>query len=64
MENEKLKVFIKEEVKKNNYITPSQISDKYNVPEAQVKEILEKICDKIVGSNRKYSYKLKNDFEE
>ena len=64
IDNEKLKGFIKDEVKKNNYITPSQISDKYNVPEAQVKEIMDKICDKIAGANRKYSYKLKNDFEE
>ena len=64
IDNEKLKGFIKDEVEKNNYITPSQISDKYNVPEAQVKEIMDKICDKIAGANRKYSYKLKNDFEE
>ena len=64
IENEKLIVFIKEEVKKNSYITTSQISDKYNVPEAQVKELMDKICDKVVGANKKYSYTLKTDFEE
>ena len=64
MDNEKLKDYIKEEVKKDGYITPSMISGKYNVPEAQAKEIMEKICDKTVESNRKYFYKLKHDFEE
>ena len=64
IENEKLIAFIKEEVKKNSYITTSQISDKYNVPEAQVKELMDKICDKVVGANKKYSYTLKTDFEE
>ena len=64
IDNEKLKVYVKEEVKNNNYITPIQISDKYNVPEAQVKEIMDKICDKVVGKNRKYCYTLKIDLEE
>ena len=64
IENEKLIAFIKVEVKKNSYITTSQISDKYNVPEAQVKELMDKICDKVVGANKKYSYTLKTDFEE
>ena len=38
-----------------NYINPIQILGISNVPEAQVKEIMNKICDKVVGKNRKYN---------
>ena len=54
-----------EYVKKNKEtVTPGEISDKYSVPEDQVKKIMEKICDKIPGKKRKFLYKLKDDFDE
>ena len=55
---------MKKEVKNKDSITPAEISDKYSVPEDQVKTIMEKICDKIPGKKKKYSYKLKDDFDE
>ena len=55
---------MKKEVKNNNFVNPKQISDKYEVPEVQVKDIIEKICDKIPEGNRRYSYKLKPDYED
>ncbi len=56
--------YVKKEVKNNNFVNPKQISDKYEVPEVQVKDIIEKICDKIPEGNRRYSYKLKPDYED
>ena len=64
IDDEKLKAIVKGEVKKDEYITPAQISDKYEVPETQVKEILSKVCDKYQGEHRKYYYKIKDIFEE
>ena len=56
--------YVKKEVKNNNFVSPKYISDKYEVPEVQVKTIMEKICDKIPEGNRKCSYKLKPDYED
>ena len=56
--------YVKKEVKTNNFVNPKLISDKYEVPEVQVKTIMEKICDKIPEGNRKFSYKLKPDYED
>ena len=39
---------MKKEVKNDNFITPKQISDIYGISEAQVKEIMDRICDKFV----------------
>ena len=64
IDDELLKGYIKEEVKKNSYITPMIISDKYNVPEKQVKEMMDKICERELGKNRKYCYTLKIEYED
>ena len=64
IDDEKLIEYVKKEVKNKDSITPAEISDKYSVPEDQVKTIMEKICDKIPGKKKKYSYKLKDDFDE
>ena len=64
IDDEELIEYVKKEVKNKNSITPAEISDKYNVPEDQVKTIMEKICDKIPGNKRKFLYKLKDDFDD
>ena len=64
IEDETLKLIVKKEVKNDEYITPAEISDKYSVPENQVKEILNKVCDKYSGQNRKYFYKIKDEFDQ
>ena len=62
-ENELIE-YIKKEVTKNNLITPAQISDEYNIPEVQVKSVMEKICEKKPEGNRRYSYKLKEEYKD
>ncbi len=64
IDDEELIEYVKKEVKNKETVTPGEISDKYSVPEDQVKKIMEKICDKIPGKKRKFLYKLKDDFDE
>ena len=64
IEDEELIEIVKKEVKNKDSITPAEISDRYNVPENQVKTIMEKICDKTPGRKRKFFYKLKEEFDE
>ena len=56
--------YVKTEVKKNSFISPLFISDKYNVPEDQVKTIMEKICNKTPGKKRRFIYELKDEFKD
>ena len=64
IEEDKVIEIVKKEVKKDNYITPKHISDIYGISEAQVKEIMDRICNKIDGGNRKnYYYQLKDEIE-
>ena len=63
IDDEKLKAIVKKEVKDDQYITPALISEKYDVPETQAREILNKICDKYTGEKRKSYYKLKAEFD-
>ena len=58
-ENE-LTEIIKKEVIKDKNITPKIISDNYNISEAQIKGIMDRICDKYDAGNRKVYYQLKD----
>jgi hypothetical protein len=63
IEEDKVIEIVKKEVKNDNFITPKQISDIYGISEAQVKEIMDRICDKFDGGNRKNYYQLKDEIE-
>ena len=58
-ENE-LTEIIKKEVIKDKNITPKIISDNYNISEAKIKGIMDRICDKYDAGNRKVYYQLKD----
>ena len=63
IDDDELTEYIKKEVRGNQNITPMIISDKYNVPEDQVKTIMEKICNKKPGKKKRFIYELKEDEE-
>ena len=53
---------IKKEVQNNKKITPKEIADIYEIPENQVKEIMNKICIHYDDETRKGYYVLKDEF--
>jgi hypothetical protein len=53
---------IKKEVTNNKKITPKEIADNYEIPENQVKEIMNKICNHYDDETRKGYYVLKDEF--
>jgi hypothetical protein len=53
---------IKECIQKNNYATPKEIADELDIPENQVKEILNEICERKGDDKLKY-YQLKDEIE-
>ena len=61
-ENSYVEAKIRELIPNNKYISHKEIADLLDVPEKQVKEILDQICDLMVddANNRKKFYKLKD----
>ena len=55
-----LEEYIRINIPKNKYLTPKEIADKLDIPENQVKEVMNRICETMVEGKRKY-YQLKDE---
>ena len=55
-------MLIKESLAKKKYATPKEIADEIDIPENQVKEILNEICERREDDKFKY-YQLKDEIE-
>jgi len=61
-EKDEAVMLIKESITKNKYLTPKEIADELDIPENQVKEILNEICERRGDERAKY-YQLKDEIE-
>ena len=52
---------IKSIIPENKKITPKEIADRYDIPENQVKELMNKICNHLDDGTRKGYYELKEE---
>ena len=60
MNENELEKYIRTNIPKNKYLTPKEIADKLDIPENQVKELMNKICEIMTDGKKKF-YQLKDD---
>ena len=60
MNEDELELYIRKNIPKNKYLTPKEIADKLDIPENQVKELMNKICETMTDGKKKF-YQLKDD---
>ena len=53
---------IKKDLSENNRLTPKEIADKHDIPENQVKEIINEYYDTMINNKEKF-YQLKEEIE-
>ena len=60
MNENELEKYIRINIPKNKNLTPREIADKLDIPENQVKELMNRICDIMTDGKKKF-YQLKDD---
>ena len=60
---EEVEVEIRDLITNNKYLNVKDIADNLNIPENQVKEILDEICILMIDEKRKRFYKLKDEYD-
>ena len=63
MNEKELENIIRKTIPNNKYVTPKEIADELDIPENQVKEMMNKICVLMLEGKKKF-YRLKDEDDE